>query len=451
MSTKIIFRTCLVGTLALLMLGCAGGSAPAAEVEPEVETTEPSAVEEADTQPESEEREPVVQEQPQLTVLADGQIRNGRPALPLAFETSGKLVQVHVEVGDEVAAGDVLATLDAVSLQEAVTSAELRVKSAENNLLQRQSELDKLKTWEPDESAIAIAEANIKSAETNLKNAETRDAARGSSLTSVNVQIQQAQRELNNAQEAYDNAFSEARDWETQYHEKVCETINGIKQCANMTWAERIKADREGSTARLQHAKEQLQVARANWSVQAAQNIGNSAIGVEAQLVAAQQELARAQKGPTEDQISAAELNLEQAKLSLEQEKFALTKAENALDKSQIVAPWNGTIQTISATPGGMVGAGSPIVTLIDVNGLEFVTTNLSERDLDQITIGQEAQITLKTYPNDPISGSVARIDLSASGTVGDAAVFPVVIQFSSDELTVRQGMTGRVEILHDK
>lgn len=448
MSTKILFRTFLIGTLALFLVGCGGRGAPAAEVEPEPDTVEPSAVDENDSEPAAE--EPVVQEQPQLTVLADGQIRNGRPPLPLSFETSGKLLTVNVEVGDEVTIGDVIATLDAVSLQETVTSTELRVKSAENSLLQRQAELEKLKTWEPDESAVAIAEANIMSAETSLKNAETRDAASGSNLTSANVQIQQAQRELADAQEMYDNAYSEGREWETQYHDKVCETINGIKQCSNITWAERIKQDREGATARLQNAKEQLQIARANWSVQASQNTGNSAVSVEAQLVAAQQELTRALKGPTDAELAAAELNLAQAQLTLEQEQFALTQAENALEKAQIIAPWSGTIQTVDVSPGGMVGAGTPIVTLVDVDGLEFITTNLSERDLDQITIGQEARITLKSFPNDPISGEVARIDLVANGTVGDAAVFPVVIHFSSGEFVVRQGMTGRVEILQD-
>ncbi|MFT5196434.1 MAG: HlyD family secretion protein [Candidatus Promineifilaceae bacterium] len=452
MSIKTIFRTILISTLALLLLGCAGRGLPAEDVETDVETesdtAETSVVDATETEAEPEVLEPV--EQPRLTILADGQIRNGRPALPLAFETTGKLLSVNVQVGEEVTEGDVIATLDDQSLQDAVSSAQLRVTSAQNSLLQSQGELQKLLTWEPDASTVAIAEANITSAETSLKNAETQDAAAGSNLTSVNIQIQQAQREVVNAQEAYDNAFSEGREWETEYHGKVCENINGVEQCSSITWAERIKQDREGSTARLQNAKDQLQISRANWSVQAAQASGNSAVNVEAQVVGAREELNRALKGPTEAEIAAAELNIAQSTLTLEQEQFSLTQAQNALDQAQILAPWDGTIQSVDVSPGGMVGVGSPIVTLIDMTGLEFVTTNLSERDLDQIMIGQEARITLKTYPNDPISGTVSRIDLAANGTVGDAAIFPVIIQFETGDLVVRQGMTGRVEILHD-
>ena len=462
MNVKTIFRTILISMLVLFLLGCSGNRNPATgraagnsagdaeEVEQAGGANDTDETGETEETDKAQEAEPVELEQPTLTILADGQIRNGRPSLALTFEASGKLLAVNVQVGDRVKAGDVIAMLDDTSLQESVASAELRVRSAENSLMQREAELIRLQTWEPDESAIAIAEANISSAETSLKNAQTRDAASGSNLTSVNVQIQQAQREVANAQEAYDNAFSEGREWETEYHDKVCETINGIKQCSNITWAERIKQDREGSTARLQNAKEQLQIARANWSVQASQNTGNSAVGVEAQLIAAQQELARALKGPTDEELATAELNVAQAELTLEQERFALTQAENGLEKSQIVAPWDGTIQSIDVSVGGLVGAGSPVVTLVDMAGLEFVTTNLSERDLSQIVTGQAALVTLKSFPNDPIPGEVVRIDLAASGTVGDAAVFPVVIALEAGEFVVRQGMTGRVEILND-
>lgn len=386
-----------------------------------------------------------------LTVLADGQVRNGKPALPLAFETSGNLLSVNVMVGDTVTAGQIMATLDDETLQNNLRSAQLRVQSAENSLLQAQGELTRLETWEPDESAVTIAEANITSAQSNLENAQTQDAAAGSGLTSVNVQIAQAQRELDNAQEAYDNAFSPGREWEVQYNERICENVNGFEQCSSITYAQRIENDREIATTRLQNAKEQLQIARSNYALEAARISGDSAVGAEAQLVVAQEELTRALTGPTDAEIAAATLNVSNAELALEQEQFALEQAQEALDQSQLLAPWDGTVLAIDAVPGGMIGPGTPIITLIDESGLEFITTNLSERDLDQVTAGQTALITLKTYPNTPIEGRVSRIELVANGTVGDAAIFPVVIELMGSDLTIRQGMTGRVEILQER
>ena len=95
MSTKILFRTLLVGAFALFLLGCSGQGRPAEEAELEQDAVDSIVVDEADSAPEAEVEEPVVEEQPQLTILADGQILNGRPPLPLAFETSGKLLAVR--------------------------------------------------------------------------------------------------------------------------------------------------------------------------------------------------------------------------------------------------------------------------------------------------------------------------------------------------------------------
>ncbi|MCP4428268.1 MAG: HlyD family efflux transporter periplasmic adaptor subunit, partial [Chloroflexi bacterium] len=117
----------------------------------------------------------------------------------------------------------------------------------------------------------------------------------------------------------------------------------------------------------------------------------------------------------------------------------------------QLTAPWSGTILTVDASIGSMIGAGVPIVTLMDTAALQFHTSNLSERDLAQIELGNPREITLKTYPSQPIQGVVARIASQASGVVGDAAVFTVMIDLTDTaNLDLRPGMTGRVEITND-
>jgi hypothetical protein len=69
---------------------------------------------------------------------------------------------------------------------------------------------------------------------------------------------------------------------------------------------------------------------------------------------------------------------------------------------------------------------------------------------LAEVVPGQTAVVTLKTYPNDLIDGTVLRIGLQAEGTVGDSAVFPVMIGLETADLDVRPGMTGRVEIVRE-
>ncbi len=366
-----------------------------------------------------------------VTVLADGVVQAARPLLPLAFETGGKLLAVNVQPGDVVQAGDVIATLDDAALRETIANTTLQVSQAENGVAQAQAELDRLLAWQPDELVIAAAEANLTAAQTALENAQTSDAAAGNSLTSANVSITQAQRTLADAQKAYDTAFDPGREWEL-----------------NHPWyADAIKAEREGTTRAVEMAQEQLRVAQANYALAAAGLNNDTAVSAQANLVNAQQVLAQAQQGPKPEEIEAAQLRLEQAQITLEQSLLSQQQAENALAKAELIAPWTAVVLTVDAAPGALVGGGSPIVTLLDTTQLEFHTTNLSERDLAQIEPGDAVLVTLKTYPNDPLVGTVVRIGLQAAGTVGDAATFPVIIALDAAALDIRPGMTGRAEI----
>jgi multidrug resistance efflux pump len=101
----------------------------------------------------------------------------------------------------------------------------------------------------------------------------------------------------------------------------------------------------------------------------------------------------------------------------------------------------------VDAAPGALVAGGVPIVTLLDTETLQFHTGNLSERDLAYIAPGQPVQITLKSYPSQMVDGQVTYIAPQASGQVGDAATFTVVIDISGADLALLPGMTGRAEI----
>jgi multidrug resistance efflux pump len=350
----------------------------------------------------------------------------------LSFATSGRIVTLSVQPGDVVQTGDVMATLDDSAWQEAVANARLQVAQAENSLAQTQLELDNLLAWQPDELAIAQAEAGLTAAQTQLANAEVQDAAAGNSVTQARVSVEQAERGLAEAQEAYDTAFDPGREWElnSRFH------------------ADSLKAEREGATRSLQFAQEQLEVARANLALAAAGVNNDTAISAQSAVANAQLALEQAQQGPKPEEITAAELRVQQAEISLEQSQLSLVQTENELAHLSLIAPASGTVLSVEVAVGSTVGAGSPVVTLLNTAELEFHTTNLSERDLAQVAPGQAAIITLKSYSNDLIEGTVLRIGLQAEGTVGDSAVFPVMIGLEATELAVRPGMTGRVEIV---
>jgi multidrug efflux pump subunit AcrA (membrane-fusion protein) len=383
-----------------------------------------------------------------VTILAEGVVRTARPPLPLAFETGGVLLAVNMEVGDRVEPGDVVATLDDAPLQEAVTSASLQVAQAENSLAQVQLALDDLLAWEPDEMAVAVAEANLAAAEARYEMALNLDAAAGNQLTSAWISIEQAQRNLADVQEAYDIAWDPARDWELDYDEPICYPgQGGMVPCTGPLWKDRLEGEREATARALQAAQDSVTMAWANYNLTQASLNENSALDARAAVVNAEQALEMARSGPKESDITAARLRVEQATLGLEGSLFQRERAEDALSSVELVAPGAGAVLSVEAVAGAMVGAGTPIIILLDADQLEFHTVNLSERDLAQIYSGQTAVVVLKAYPDDPVEAGVLRIGLQAGPTIGDAATFPVMLGLRDSDLDIRPGMTGRVEI----
>ncbi len=413
----------------ILGLFILAGCAQAAPVEEEAVVAETAVLDEDSA------AEPTATPLPRgVTVLADGNVQVERPTLSLGFNASGKLLELHVQPGDRVAAGELIAILDDTTLTDNIANAQLQVSQSESNLAQAQADLDKLVEWEPDEMAVQLAEANLASAQASLANAETSDSVSGANATSARISLEQAERALADAEEAVATAYDPGREWEF-----------GVEWMRKPLEDERKAADRN-----LVFAQEQVEVARANYSLAWGGINNNSAVSAEASVVNAQQALDQALQGPKPEEIAAAERTVEQAEISLQQSQLSLEQAERALEDAKLYAPWDGTILTVDAAQGAFVGSGTPIVTLLDTTQLAFHTTNLSERDLAQIEQGQLAQITLKAYPDDVIAGTVLRIGIQAEGTVGDAATFPVIIAIEASEFDIRPGMTGRVEIINE-
>lgn len=382
------------------------------------------------------------------TILADGRLVAVQPKVEVSFVVNGRLLSLHVSPGDNVAEGDVIAQLDDANLQESVVEAKLAVTQAETDLAQAQLSLDNLVNWEPDAAAVSLAEANLTAAQADLESANTQDSVAGNSITSARIRLEQAQRGVADAQAAYDTAFDPGREWEVHYNEHTCNFgEGGAIPCTGPTFSKLMEQEREGVTRGLQGAKDNLAVAQADYNLALAQVNNNRGLAAEAAVANAQQSLTVATTGPKASEIEAAKLTLSKAELAVEQTKLNLAKAEKAVADAQLTAPIAGTVLAVNVAPGALINAGVPVVVVQNTAVLQFQTSNLSERDLAQVTPGQTVALTLKTFPNDPLTGTVARIVPEASGTVGDAATFTAVIDLNPTDLTLLPGMTGRVEI----
>ncbi len=123
----------------------------------------------------------------------------------------------------------------------------------------------------------------------------------------------------------------------------------------------------------------------------------------------------------------------------------ALDVAKANLALGTLNAPFNGAVASINVIPGELVQVDQAILTLATLNDLQIETTDLSERDIARVKIGQGVTIYIEAL-DVTITGKVISIS-PISETVGGDVVYPVTIKLDDQPEGLLWGMTAEVEI----
>jgi len=129
----------------------------------------------------------------------------------------------------------------------------------------------------------------------------------------------------------------------------------------------------------------------------------------EASFKAVQQRYNEAVEGSRKEDIAIARANLNQAGANL-----GLSRVN--LDYTILRAPSAGVITVRQAELGEVVGPGSPVVTLADLDHI-WLRAYIAETDLGRIHWGQEAAVTTDTYPGKKYHGRISFISSTAEFT----------------------------------
>jgi len=129
----------------------------------------------------------------------------------------------------------------------------------------------------------------------------------------------------------------------------------------------------------------------------------------EASYQATQQRYNEAVEGSRKEDITLARANLAQANANL-----GLSKVN--LDYTTLRAPSTGVITVREAELGEVAAAGTPIVTLADLDHV-WLRAYIAETDLGRIRWGQDATITTDTYPGKRYRGRISFIASNAEFT----------------------------------
>jgi len=160
----------------------------------------------------------------------------------------------------------------------------------------------------------------------------------------------------------------------------------------------------------------------------------------EANLLAAQYQV-RYQKRLGLDVIHIQEAEAEVARTQ------ALLDSANAVLASQytLTAPFDGTIISLDIAPAEIAVPGSTVIVLGDLSSYKIETTDLSERDVTRVQIGQPATAFIQAL-GEEFTGRVIDID-RVSSTLGGDVVFKVTIELDDQPKALLWGMSADVTI----
>jgi HlyD family secretion protein len=121
-----------------------------------------------------------------------------------------------------------------------------------------------------------------------------------------------------------------------------------------------------------------------------------------------------------------------------------VTQATLAL--STLTAPYDGTVAAVHILPGQLFQLDQPVITLATLDKLQIETTDLSERDVPRIKIGQKATVFVDALDAE-FSATVIAI-APRSETVGGDVVYKVTLVFDEQPEGLLWGMTAEVTIV---
>ncbi len=127
------------------------------------------------------------------------------------------------------------------------------------------------------------------------------------------------------------------------------------------------------------------------------------------------------------------------------QARLAVDLAKQNLNNTKLVAPFDGTLISLTPKLGESVNANAAVMVLADLSKMQ-VLVNADEITLANIKVGQKATLTLDAVGDKPLTGVVKKIGLLAT-TTGTIVTVPVWVDIDPTNTPLYPGLSATVEI----
>jgi RND family efflux transporter MFP subunit len=363
----------------------------------------------------------------------------------------GRVVELLVNQGQSVQAGQVLLRLDTSDLERKLreAQADLEVAQAALDEAQRQAGEIELAKAEAD---LASAEAQLASAEMELTLAQQLGIVHlQEAVDDAEVALQVARDQLRLAELGASQSAIRFLEYDLAFYQRTLRDLPPDDD-GRLQAVERLAEVQRDLDSHRASREEALRAARDQVQQQ------------EVELAKARTSLARAQSGeenPTDAPFLArqqAMANLEQATRKLESLKVgvdseavraaktaydaALAEVEGAraaVDAASLRAPFKGIILAVLVQLSQQVQPTDSLLFLADLDDLR-VQAQANEVDIPKLAVGQSVRITFDAYPGELYSGTV--LSLPPGGqSQGGVSYYQVETSLEGEGADVRLGM----------
>ncbi len=193
----------------------------------------------------------------------------------------------------------------------------------------------------------------------------------------------------------------------------------------------------------------QSQVKDAQYALEKAQKSSTGSVDSAEQKL--QSTLADGQSAESTYNLTAAQLSqaVETQQSNYDTLKSQLADVESAINgNGTITAPCDGIIVSVNYTDGSSVKADEAIVTIAKTSSVNM-SISLSEDDITNVKIGQQAQITLSAYDDQTFDATVESISTSPARSGSASVSYTVTAKMTGDNTEqVYNGMSGEVTLI---
>lgn len=160
-----------------------------------------------------------------------------------------------------------------------------------------------------------------------------------------------------------------------------------------------------------------------------------------------------AEQALTEEEVEVARLARATAQADLIRAVRALEDARIAYVQTEVRAPSNGVVLSLTVAEGSViasasrdVGGGAVLLRMASLDTVE-VRALVDERDIGRIRAGMAVTVTTAAFPDRPFRGDVLRVGAEAIVNQ-NVTTFPVIVRIPNPQGLLKPGMNAEVEVM---